>query len=112
MAYLLARRHLDDYLLRGGPQGLTDADRWEATMAAGRVHTLYRRDRWLVEREDAAGLSFFDDKATAMYVGQTLADKLGTAHVIHARSGVIVAELPAEAVEPHSARASSAIPSG
>jgi hypothetical protein len=77
-------------------------------MADGRVHTLNRRGRWLVEREDSGGLSFYGDKATAMFVGQTLADELGTTHVIHARSGLIVAELPAEAEDPAAAQASVA----
>jgi hypothetical protein len=64
------------------------------------VHTLYRRDRWLVEREHAGGLSFHRDRASAIYAGQVLADSLGVDHVIHARGGLIEGVLSAEAEQP------------
>jgi hypothetical protein len=69
----------------------------EAAMTV-RVHTLYRRSSWMVEVEHRGPPpARYEGKAAAMYVGQLLAERLGVDHVIHARSGLIVAELPAEA---------------
>ena len=66
-----------------------------------RVHTLFRRSSWLIEVENSGPPpARYEDKAAAMYAGQLLAEKLGVDHVIHARSGLVLAELPAEAEQP------------
>lgn len=68
-------------------------------MGRGRVHTLFRRGRWLVEVEDGGVRSSHASQSEAVIAGEKEAARLRTDHLIHREDGLIVEERRAAATE-------------